>query len=348
MNQPTNQSSFVSSATTSNEWWRLNLNHNLTPTSAPRIVKKRRELLQIALEEVTRWEKALKEEKAKPLAERNTLAVESFTKQISAAKENFETEAQRLRNCVRFAVACNSPESEDFAELSERRIRAGIPTVSTTSAEVSKDSLKELVVFASTVEEYILAKQAAAGNSFSNPAMKKVWEMCSTAVAVYKRSNYVREEDDTEQQAALGVLRACELYEPNGKKAAKLATYATYWIRRKVEARTGTQCRPGMTRIGGKLVNYLSIEAQSDDGGSPDLFHPQTDGDKVGVKLDVRVALSKLKEDERAVAEEMLLHGVKPRDCARSLKISDAKVKVLLSRAKENLARLLSAHSLED
>ncbi len=346
MNQPANHQSFVSNTTVSAEWWRL----NLITGNPQQVVKSRREQLQSSLEEISRWEKALKEEKEKPLAERNTLAIESFVKQVSSAKERFGAEAQALRNCVRFAVACKSPDSEDFAELTARRSRAGFPTISTTSTEISKDNLKDLVVFASTVEEYILAKQVAAKNSLSDPAMKKVWEMCSSAVLMFKRTNFVREEDDTEQQAALGVLRACELYEPNGKKAAKLATYATYWIRRKVEARKGTQCRPGMTRIKGKIVNYLSIDAQnsetnSGERGQSARFHPTVDGNLIGVALDVRNALAKLKDDEREVAERMLLYSEKPLACAEDLGISVAKVKVLLKRAKESLARTLADHA---
>jgi len=346
MNQPAN--SFVQTSST-REWWSLNLRSADTRT----VVQKRRQYLQTALQAITRWENSLKEEKSKPLDERNSLDLASYAKQITSAKRWFESEAQSLRNCVRFAVACETPNSEDYAELVAKRSKAGIRTIQT--AQVSKDELKELQVFAATVEEYILAKQVAAGNSLSNEAMKRVWELCSSAVTTFKRSNFVREEDDTAQQAALGVLRACELYEPSGQKAAKLATYATHWIRRKVEARNGSHCKPGLTRLpGGKLVNYCSIEpstSPSSEGGTqghhrPDQFHPKHEED-AGLKLDVHAAIAELGEAERQVAQRVLLNGEKTNECAAAMGINTAKVRSLLGKAKKNLAKLLVSHSIE-
>lgn len=321
------------------EWW------NYKKSGAcPIVIERKLKYVVTHLDNLAKVEQQFAEEAAKAEVDRHPAALENLAIRIKNKQAWLDYSVQVLRNCVRFALARIEPHSEDHKLLKELRAEAGRPYKYGKIGRTNKRFHEKLRFYAKVLDQYLLAKTAASGTSHANTAMKEVWKMCSGAIANY-RNKSGRERDDADQQAALGILKACKQYQP-GKdgKLAQLTTFASFKIWRATQTRKASHCRPGQTIVKGKTKSVASVDVPSDGEGRSDGFHPSADTVDQAVVHDVRSALAQLPDDLREIAESGLLYGKKAREISEETGLTEVQVRSRLKKAKGILADLLSAH----
>jgi len=325
-------------------WWAFNVRTGGQPS--PVVIRRKLGYVTTRMNNLAKWEKVYAEEEAKPEDERHPKALDNIRVSVKNAERWLQYSAQTLRNAVRFALARIEHDSEDHIELRRLRTDHGMAFVHKTGIGVrNKEFHADLRYYAKVLDEFLLAKTAVSGTSGADAAMQEIWKLCKKAIAVYKGKSG-RETDDAEQQAALGIMRACKKFDPGKGGLARFATYSSHWIRRMSQARKASDCRPGLTIKGGeyKFVGTLNVSTEDSDDRA-DKFHPKAKVADVNLQLDVRKALDALPELERELAERHLLGNEKVKALAEEKNISVGQVRSALLTAKEQLAKLLKSHA---
>lgn len=310
--------------------------------ACPIVIERKLKYVVTHLNNLAEAEQLYKEEEAKPELDRHPDALQNLKLRVENRRAWLDYSIQVLRNCLRFALARIEGGSEDNKLLRELRAEAGMPYKNLTG-RTNKRKHDKIRGYSKVLDQYLLAKTAVSGTSRANDAMKAVWKICAKAVGVHKHKSG-RERDDAQQQAALGILKACKAYEPgeNGK-FAQLSTFASYKIWRATQARKASHCKPGKTIEGGKTKAVFSISAPTAEDGT-DVFHPSATGVDQVLVHDVRSALDSLPDNIRSIAYDGLLMGTKAADIAESEGLTISQVRSRLRKAKAVLAELLVDH----
>ena len=243
------------------------------------------------------------------------------------------------------AKALGLEHKEMLGQLTALRKKIGMDPIISATGVTNRKFHKELHYYARVIDDYLLAKKAAAGGESANDAMKKLQVSCERTIAHF-RNRSGREQDDSDQQAALGILDACKAYEP-GKdgKMAKFTTFAAWKIRRKTQTRKSSHCRPGQIMVGGKTKTVGHIDMSVGEEGRGDQFHPVDTSVNPAVRLDVKMALSALSEEDRDIAARHLMNGQALSYIARELGTTNGKIRARMERIKATLAHKLRHHS---
>lgn len=321
------------------EWWSYKRSG-----ACPVVIERKLKYVVTHLDNLAKVEKLLAEEQGKPEVERHPRALGNLRQRLENKQQWLDYSVQVLRNCVRFALARIEHDSEDHQLLVDLRAKAGMPYKSKTG-RTNKKQHEKLRYYAKVLDQYLLAKTAVSGTSLADDAMKDIWKLCQSTIFMHKRKSG-REDDDAEQQAALGILKACEAYEP-GKdgKFAQFGTFAAWKIRRATQARKTSHCKPGRMIEGGKNKAIHSIDAATDrDDSGADAFHPEATTKNKAVIHDVQSALAALPDDLRGVAEDALLYGRKAPDIAERTGETVSQVRYKIRKAKTLLAEMLAEH----
>ena len=304
--------------------------------------------------------------------EKAKAAVENRKKWLNFSERN-------LRNSLRFAVARITPGSDDYnilyrqcpkcrhdvtdlgpepfascklengkSELRCRRCYDNFPYVKVTfkskrgkfgrTNQKLHDQLKYL---SSVVDTFIIVKTAVAGNSMSDEAMEKMLSMTVKAINHFSRKS-AREIEDAQSEAMLGLLEAAKKFDPTVSNKAKFTTYASFWIRRRAQARRASHCRPGLTLIKGKHETVCSVDTKDDESRS-DQFHPGAASTDTALKFDVRTALEALPDTVAEIVVKHCMHGVSVTKLAESMNMSAYEVRKHLNAGKEILSEKLSS-----
>ena len=350
----------------------------------PCVIKRRFTYWQTNLKRFADAEKALKEYRAK--TRRTARVLKKLEDKVTRAAERAEFSAQTLRNSVRYARARITPGSDDYKQLARQcpHCKTDTKTSSLTHPFVTaylengKSELrcifcfnkepatkyrfnvkrrplgrsnqkfhKELMYYDRELDNFFLAKRAAAGCTGSNEAMKKLVSLTQRTINHFKFKS-AREVDDAAQQGMLGLLEAAKKFDPAESNMAKFTTYASFWIRRRAQARKSSHCRPGLAMAGGKHIGVTSMESagSSNDGeGAGDFFHPAAEAADTGLRMDIDAALSKIDDQAREMLLANTYHGMTLAKLAEKYGYTPAQVRNILVKAKAVLAEELSAHA---
>ena len=322
---------------TPREWWSYKKSG-----ACPVVIRRKLEYVVTHLNNLAKVEKSFAEEHAKAEVDRHPKALVNLRTRIENKQQWLDYSIQVLRNCVRFALARINPKSPDHELLRKKREEAGMP-YKYRCGRTNQKFHDELRYYAKVLDQYLLAKTAASGTHLADDAMRKVWKLCGAAIATYKKKSG-REQDDAEQQAALGILKACEQYKPGTNGKAQLSTFASYKIWRATQTRKASDCRPGQIILQGKTKSVGTIHAPDGEEGRADQFHPHARKTDSSVVHDVRSAVATLPDDLRTVAELGFMHGRKAADIAEEMNLTINQVRTRMKQAKERLAFLLRAH----
>lgn len=349
---------------------------------SPCVIKRRFKYWQTNLKYFADAEKALKDYTAK--ARQTSRVVNRLEGRVAKAAERAEFSAQTLRNSVRFALARITPGSEDYKQLSRQCPKCKTDATQsslhkpfvTAYLENGKSELrcifcfnkspatkyrfnssrrplgrsnqkfhKELNYYNRELDNFFTAKRAAAGCSGSDEAMKKLLSMTQRTINHFKYKS-AREADDAAQQGMMGLLEAAKKFDPGQSNLAKFTTYASFWIRRRAQARKSSHCRPGLAMTGGKHIGVTSMETSaSNEDGRGDSLHPTASITDTGLKMDINTALAKLDDESREMLLENTYHGMTMKSLAEKYNYTPAQVRNILKKAKAIMAEELSAHA---
>ena len=204
---------------------------------------------------------------------------------------------------------------------------------------------KELRYYDNVLDSFFCAKKAAAGNSMSDAAINELMAMAGSTISHFKFKT-AREAEDAEQQGMVGLLEAARKFDPTASNLAKFTTYASFWIRRRAQARKTSHCRPGVAIVKGKHKTTSSIQNSDRDEGHADRFHPGAKVIDHDLKLDVQAALGALSKLSRQIMIDRLIHKEPLRDIASKYSLPVTKVRLIIDGGTAHLAEALADHAL--
>ena len=278
---------------------------------------------------VAQAEALLTKVSALPAEERHPDAIQNLKDRVENARDWLHHSTDVLDSLVKFALA----RIDGTLQRESRR----------PLGRANKKWHTTLRYYAAVLEEFKLAKSAAAGHSGSSDALAALIHRSKAVVKFYSnRSN--REYDDAEQEAMLGILKAAEAFDPAHSNLARFNTYAQWKVRRATEARTNAVLKPGKTyNAEGKVVTRFSVDAFTDDD-NPDSNHPATEDQEGGLSTDLTAALATLTPDERVIVQHHLNEKMSIRALSEKIGISAQRLSSKIEDIKVRLRGALAGH----
>ena len=352
---------------------------------SPCVIKRRFQYWQTNLKRLSAAEKTLREYQERPESKQRDVDIRALEQRVSNRLRWVEFSSETLRNSIRFARARITPNSDDYKVLmnlcskchtdtstlgfekpfvsvtmesgkTEMRCESCVDSEPYTKVRrgvkrrprgrLNQKFHRELRYYDRVLDNFMLAKKACAGNSFSAEALEKLLDITGKTIGHFKNQT-AREKDDAEQQAVLGLLEAARKFDPNPEvsKLAKFTTYASIWIRRRTQARKTSHCKPGVAIFKNKHHATARIETNDSEEGHADRFHPGAKVVDPGLQIDVASALSKLDDQTRELVTEHLIHKRTLSELEEKTGLSVSRIRTIVGNAKEQLATELAAHS---
>jgi len=236
---------------------------------------------------------------------------------------------------VRCVSCCNSEPAEKLTYDVKRRPRG----------RANKSIHKTLHYYDAVLDSFIWAKKAAAGNSLSDDALEHLLKLVGKTIGHFKNQT-AREREDAEQQAIMGLLEAARKFDPAKSNLAKFTTYASFWVRRRTQARKTSHCKPGLAIIKGKVkADGLRFEMNDSEEGRSDRYHPGAASVNLPLQLDVKTALNELEATERAIVVAHLINRETLATLTERHNIPVSKIRAIIASASAKLAERLAAHN---
>jgi RNA polymerase sigma factor (sigma-70 family) len=253
---------------------------------------------------------------------------------------------QTMENALRYAVARISPDTKDGKLLRKER-----PRNYSSTERMCKDTLRWIRYFSTVMEEFNLAKAAAAGHSGSNAALQELMRRSSKVMAYWK-SRSGREKDDANQGAIIGLLEAAEQFNPCHGKFARFTTFAGSRVRRRSQVRAARDCKPGTTLVTDKVtkkrkqVNRGTLDVADDCDDHADRYHPTAQSTDTALVMDVRRALKSLGPQDAEIATRRFQGNETVKDLAEEFGVTTGVMRRRINQIQERLATRLSGYGL--
>lgn len=348
----------------------------------PCVIKRRFKYWQTNLQELTKAENKLEETRERRLGKKLTKQFSDLEHRVANRKRWVEFSIATLKNSVRFARARISPGSHDYNVLFNRcpkclvdSTQLGAQPFVTARLSNGKTELRcktccnnypsekltfnrsrrplgrsnkqlhrTLRYYESVTDSFIVAKKAAAGNSYSEQAMLELLKSAASSIRHFTYKT-CRERDDAEQQAIIGLLEAARKFDPANSKLAKFTTYASFWLRRRMQARKTSHCKPGIAIIKGIHKTTGRIDLGDSEEGRADQFHPGAKTINFALQVDMADALEKLDSLQRELLRANAVHRIPLRVLAERHDLPIGKVRLLVKKAKDEMKILLKSHA---